>query len=317
MNLRQLAAFVGIYEEGSFSRAAERLAATQSGLSMQIRKMEDRLGLRLFDRSARGVTPTEAGRHLYGVAVEILHRLDAAERDLRNLSGRVSGPLAVGLMPTFTRGVLAPVLSDLIADHPDVTLRVIEGYSALLVDMVAAGELDFAVVPHPVKRDGLRVEPFGRDREILVTRAGGARPHLAPVALAEIASMKLVLPLRGNARRDRLDAAFAVSGLVPAATLDMDAMIATLDFVARSDYATILPATICTADLAGAERWLHPIVDPALRVSYELISPATRALSPAARAFLARLRTAHAESDARWSSLDAGGQATRAGQPEN
>ncbi len=316
MNLRQLSAFVAIYEEGSFSRAAERLAATQSGLSMQIRNMEDRLGLRLFDRSARGVTPTEAGRHLYGVAVEILHRLDAAEQDLRNLSGRVSGPLAVGLMPTFTRGVLAPVLTDLIADHPDVTLRVIEGYSALLVDMVAAAELDFAVVPHPVTRDGLRIEPFGRDREILVTRAGGSRAHLAPVALAEIASMKLVLPLRGNARRDRLDAAFAESGLVPAATLDMDAMIATLDFVARSDYATILPATICSADLAGAERWLHPIVDPALSVSYALISPATRALSPAARAFLDRLRIAHAESDARWSRIIAEGRAARPGQPE-
>ncbi|MFZ8941001.1 MAG: LysR family transcriptional regulator [Gemmobacter sp.] len=317
MNLRQLSAFVAIHEEGSFSRAAERLAATQSGLSMQIRNMEERLGLRLFERTARGVTPTEAGRHLYGVAVDILHRLDAAEIDLRNLSKIVSGPLAVGLMPTFTRGVLAPVLSDLIADHPDVTLRVIEGYSALLVEMVAAGELDFAVVPHPVTREGLRVEAFGRDREILVMRAGGARAHLAPAALAEIASMKLVLPLRGNARRDRLEAAFAESGLVPEATLDMDAMIATLDFVARSDYATILPATICTADLGGAERWLHPIVDPALSVNYALISPATRAMSPAARAFLDRLRIAHAESDARWARILSEGPAGRRSQPKN
>jgi len=93
-------------------------------------------------------------------------------------------------------------------------------------------------------------------------------------------------------------------------------MIATLDFVARSDYATILPATICSTDLAGADRWLHPIVDPALSVSYALISPATRALSPAARAFLDRLRIAHAESDSRWSRIIADGEAARPGQPE-
>ena len=95
------------------------------------------------------------------------------------------------------------------------------------------------------------------------------------------------------------------------------AMIATLDFVARSDYATILPATICTADLGGAERWLHPIVDPALSVNYALISPATRAMSPAARAFLDRLRIAHAESDARWTRIFAEGPAGRRSQPKN
>ena len=62
MNLRQLATFVGVYEERSFSKAARRLNATQSGLSMQTQLLEERIGTRLFDRSPRGVTPTYAGR---------------------------------------------------------------------------------------------------------------------------------------------------------------------------------------------------------------------------------------------------------------
>ena len=93
MNFRQLSTFVGIYEEGSFNKAAQRLNATQSGLSMQIRNLEDSLGCSLFDRTAKGVTPTVAGTRLYATAVDILRQLDGAEAELRNLSGMISGRL--------------------------------------------------------------------------------------------------------------------------------------------------------------------------------------------------------------------------------
>jgi DNA-binding transcriptional LysR family regulator len=132
-----------------------------------------------------------------------------------------------------------------------------------------------------------------------VTRAGGALAHLAPVRLADLGPLRLVLPARGNARRDRLEAHFAAEGLPVAAILDMDAMIATLDFVAASDWATILPETICGKDVDGRLRWLHPIV-PALTVSYAVIEPARRALSPAAAVFLERFEAGYAASQRDW-----------------
>jgi DNA-binding transcriptional LysR family regulator len=299
MNLRQLSAFVAIYEEGSFNRAAQRLNATQSGLSMQIKLLEERLGVSLFDRSAQGVRATLAGSRLYGRAVDVLRDLDRAETELRTLGQTITGPLRVGLMPTFTRGMLAPVLSGYLRDHPDVTLSVVEAYSADLVDRVRDGRIDFAVVPRQAERDGLRARPLGTDREILVRRPGGDLPHLAPVRLADLGPLRLVLPAPGNARRDRLDAHFAAEGLPVAAILDMDAMIATLDFVAASDWATILPETICSNDLDGRLRWLHPIL-PALTVSYVVIEPARKALSPAGVAFLERLETVYAASQSAW-----------------
>jgi len=299
MNLRQLSAFVAIYEEGSFNKAAQRLHATQSGLSMQIKLLEERLGVSLFDRSAQGVTPTVAGSRLYGTAVDVMRDLDRAETDLRALGQSITGPLRVGLMPTFTRGILAPVLSDYLRDHPAVTLSVVEAYSADLVDRVRDGRIDFAVVPRQTEREGLRVRPLGTDREILVRRPGGDLPHLAPVRLADLGPLRLVLPAPGNARRDRLDAHFAAEGLPVAAILDMDAMIATLDFVAASDWMTILPETICGKDLDGRLRWLHPI-EPALTVSYVVVEPARRALSPAAGVFLDRLEAEYARSQSVW-----------------
>jgi DNA-binding transcriptional LysR family regulator len=232
--------------------------------------------------------------------------LDRAETDLRALGQTISGPLRVGLMPTFTRGILAPVLSDYLRDHPAVTLSVVEAYSADLVDRVREGKIDFAVVPRQADRDGLRTRPLGTDREILVTRPGGPLPHLAPVHLADLGPLRLVLPAPGNARRDRLAAHFAAEGLPVAAILDMDAMIATLDFVAASDWMTILPETICGKDLDGRLRWLHPI-EPALTVGYVIIEPARRALSPAAEVFLERLKAEYARSQQVWTARLAAG----------
>lgn len=303
MNFRQLSTFVGIYEDGSFNKAARRLNATQSGLSVQIRNLEETLGTPLFERSAKGVQPTLAGRRLYATAVDILRQLDRVGSELRDLSGQITGPLRVGLMPTFTRGLLAPVMSGYMAEHPNVEVSVVEAYSAVLVEKVAEGEVDFAVVPRSAEREGIRARPLGEDREILVTRAGGRLKHLEPARLADLPPLHLVLPAKGNARRDRLDQAFDTMGVKVASIIAMDAMIATLDFVASSDYATILPQTICGKDLDGRLRWLHPIVDPVLTVGYSVIEPARRAPSPAANAFLERLEAEYCRSGRQWDEI--------------
>lgn len=267
---------------------------------MMIRNLEGELEAELFERSSRGVEPTAAGRRLYGHAVAMLRRAEEAKGEIKALAGSVAGPLRVGLMPTFTRGLLAPVLGPYLADFPEVDLSVTEAYSAVLEERVASGELDLAVVPQAGHREELRARPLGRDREILVLRAGGAVPHLAPVRLGDLAPLRLVLPARGNARRDRLEELFRSLGLPVAAILDMDAMIATLDFVASSDWATILPQTICGNDLDGRLRWLHPIVSPELTVGYAVVEAARHATSAAGARFLERLEAEYARSQETW-----------------
>ncbi|WP_197311751.1 LysR family transcriptional regulator [Methylobrevis albus] len=304
LNLRQLAAFVGVYEEGSFSKAARRLNATQSGLSMQNQNLEDQIGLKLFERSARGVVPTYAGHRLYERAVSILRELDEVSAEIKALAGGVSGEVKVGLMPTFTRGVLAPALAGFLEEHPNVKVSVIEAYSAVLTDAVAGGALDFAVVPRAPHREGLRTRWLGADREMLVRRPGPGPAHLSPVRLSDISPLKLVLPARGNARRDAFDTYAALHGIRIDTLIDMDAMIATLEFVANSDFMTILPETICLNDRAGRERALHPIAEPSLSVDFAVIEPAKSALSPAAGLLLQRLEGQYHTSKRLWSVVD-------------
>lgn len=288
LTLRQIRSVVAVYEEGSFTAAAVRENATQSGISQHVAAVEAELGLRLFERGPEGVTPTPAGERYYARAVEALRALAAAEaaaRDAETLSGTVTA----GLMPTFTRAVLAPALARLAAAHPAVTVRVREGYSGTLTDMVRAGELDFALVPAFAPGPALVATPLGRDREMLVARVGAFAPNV-PIAAAALGPLKLVLPGPANTRRARLDAYFAANGIPVAAVLEMDTMMGTLDLVARSDYMTVLPAILLGPDRDGSVRAVAPLDAPPLYADFIAIEPARNPLSPQARALLDVLR---------------------------
>jgi DNA-binding transcriptional LysR family regulator len=286
LKLQQIRYFVAVYEEGSFTAAARREHATQSGLSMQIKDLEMTLGVRLFDRLPSGVMPTVIGRRLYEHATRVLRDLDHLADDIATLSGAITGDVHVGLMPTFTRAILAPALLSFSAAYPHVNVRVTEAYSGVLTQEVAKQALDFAIVPPGHAGTTIRSCRLGTDREYLVTRADTDRPHLSPIELSrESKPIRLIVPGPSNTRRGRIDAYLETCGVQVEAILEMDAMMGTLDLVARSDWVTILSGVLCAPDRDGKARKLHPLVNPELQVDYMLIEPSTRSMSPAARLF--------------------------------
>ncbi|HXX25629.1 MAG TPA: LysR family transcriptional regulator [Pseudolabrys sp.] len=286
--LRQVRAVIAVCEEGSFTRAAERENATQSGISQHVAAIERKLGVKLFERASGNVTPTPAGLRYYKRCVEAVGALEHAAEEARSLSGEVTGELRIGLMPTFTRAVLAPVLDDFVPRCPEVRLHIVEGYSNLLTEMALNDELDFAVVPAFEGTVGLKSRLLVRDREMLISgRKRGFTP-LAPRRLADCKPLKIVLPSPDNIRRRNLETYFQTHGVEVEATLEMDAMIATLEFVARSDWATILPSVISVNDIGRGELIVNPIVSPELHAEFVVIQPTRRTLSTQARMFLQR-----------------------------
>ena len=290
MKLRQLRFLVAVYEERSFTAAARRAHATQSGLSMQIKDLEERLGVRLFERSSTGVTPTSAGERLYKRATRILREVSAMQNDVESLSGEVSGIVHAGMMPTFARSVLAPVLDRFTQRYPHVEIKVTEAYSAVLSDEVASGRLDMAVVPPGRDIPGIRAEHVDTDVEVFVTSPDTERVHLQPVDLSMCEPLKLALPGPGNARREKIDQYLNTYNVPVEKVLELDTMMATLDLVARSDWATILPGCLCLPDIDLPMRKLHPIVHPPLTVDYVLIEPMSQSQSPAAQLFSDEIR---------------------------
>ncbi len=306
LNFRQIQVFTAVFEAGSISKAADRVHATQPALSIQLRDLETTLGVHLFERTAKGVSPTQAGIRLYRQASDILRALHEAESEIARLSNTVSGRIRVGLMPAFTSGVLVPTLTSFIEQYPDVEINIVEAFSPALTMAVAVGELDFAIVPSAPVGEGINSSYFGSDWELLVSNTTSQLDHLKPVDLAALSSLKLVLPTRGNIRRDHFDTFFAVHDLPVASVLELDAMIATLNFVACTDWMTIVPATICLGDINGRVRKLHPIKFPKIDVEYMVIKPRQKTLAPAANLFYEALKNKFEASHRQWDKILAG-----------
>lgn len=286
--LRQIRAVIAVCEEGSFTRAAQRENATQSGISQHVAAVERTLKVKLFERATGGVTPTPAGLRYYKRCVEAVGTLEHAAEEARSLAGEVTGELRIGLMPTFTRAVLAPVLDDFVPRCPEVRLHIVEGYSGMLTEMVLDDALDFAVVPAYEGTIGLRSRLLVRDREMLISGPRRGLAPLSPVRLADCTPLKFVVPGPDNTRRRNLETYFQTHGVEVAAMLEMDAMIATLEFVARSDWVTILPSVISVNDIGRGELIVNPITDPELHAEFVVIQPTRRTLSTQARMFLQR-----------------------------
>jgi LysR family transcriptional regulator, nitrogen assimilation regulatory protein len=284
--LRQIRAIIAVCEEGSFTRAAARENATQSGISQHVAAVERSLGVKLFERSAAGAQPTPAGLHYYKRCVEAVGQLANAGEEVRGFADRVTGDLRIGLMPTMTRAALAPTLEQFVPRYPDVRLHIVEGYSGLLTDMVLADELDFAVVPTFEGRVGLKSRLIVSDREMLVSSPRHGFAPLAPVRLKDCGPLKIVVPSRSNVRRRNIEIYLQTHGVEVADLMEMDAMIGTLDFVARSDWVAILSGLICVSDIDKSERIINPIFDPPLFAEFVVISPSRRTLSTQARLFL-------------------------------
>lgn len=277
-------------EEASFTSAAAREGATQSGISQHIKQLETDLGIALFERNGRDIVPTPAGAQYYRDCIDVLKRLGAAGQRIAQARDAVA--IRIGLMPTFTRSLLPPVLDTFLATMPGAEVNVIEAYSGVLTEMTLKGELDFAVVPAFEGRVGISQQLIARDREMLVrakTATGDA--DMQPVRLSAQGPLKVVLPGRQNTRRRNLETYFGVNGVELAQRLELDAMMGTLQFVAESDWVAILPFIMMVSDLGGGRFEIRPLDEPPLYSEFVLIEPARKTMSAAAATFAALIKT--------------------------
>jgi DNA-binding transcriptional LysR family regulator len=135
---------------------------------------------------------------------------------------------------------------------------------------------------------GLKSRLLVRDREMLISGPKRGLTPLAPVKLSDCKPLKLVAPGPDNTRRRNLETYFQTHDVEIEAILDMDAMIGTLEFVARSDWTTILPSVISVNDISRGELIVNPIVAPELHAEFVVIQPTRRTLLTQARIFLQR-----------------------------
>src|SRR5438067_6506995 len=217
MELRHLRYFVAVAEELHFRRAAERLHVAQPAVSEQVRKLEDELGVRLFDRTQRNVELTHAGGALLPEAYRVLRQAEAARLAARSAGERPGRVLRVSYVPTALLASIPRALRRVVAATPNLQTTMEPGSGLELVDAVRAGELDVAVVSLPVPTAGVRVTPVGEQRAVAVFPVGhehAVKPH---VRLEQIAPERIVVLPRDADRPfyDAVLAACCAAGISP------------------------------------------------------------------------------------------------------
>ena len=193
MELRHLRYFVAVAEELHFRRAAERLHVAQPAVSEQVRKLEQELGVRLFERTQRSVSLTPAGVAMLEEARHVLRHADVAREAARSAADRATMRLRIGYLadsmpPSFPRA-----LRTLAVSTPSVQVDLETGLALRLVEELRAQRLDAVVAALPAATSGLRVTPLGEQRAVAVLPATHPRAHDDSVALESLAPERLVV----------------------------------------------------------------------------------------------------------------------------
>jgi DNA-binding transcriptional LysR family regulator len=298
--IRDLQLFVAAYEERSFTAAASREGATQSGISQHIRKLEGLLKVKLFARSKAGIAATPAADAYYPKCLEVLRVHAASHVVASNYARGLSGEVLIGMMPTMTRCVLAPALARFMEQHPNVAVRVVEGYSGTLTKLVREGELELAIVPAFSEAVGLKSRLLTRTPELLVSRKSKAASQ-GIVRLSELPPLKLVVPGKENTRRRLIDEYLASNGVRVERRLELDAMFGTLDFISRTDWVAILPAAMMSSKDDHRDYTIRAISHPPFSLDLCLIEAARRPMTKPCEVLLDFIRSETEQQNRAWS----------------
>jgi LysR family hydrogen peroxide-inducible transcriptional activator len=204
MEVHQLRYFCAIAETSSFSRAAQQTHVSQPSLSQQIRKLEDELGTRLFDRLGRTVRLTEPGRAFLPRARAVLSELEAARSDLVEREASVGGTVCVGVIPTIAPYFLPPHLAGFSRKYPQAHVSVVEEITPLLLERLRSGSMDVALLalPIPVRSHEFESFPLMTEKLYAVLPKRHRLAKRATVTLMELRDDPFLLLRDGHCFRE-------------------------------------------------------------------------------------------------------------------
>lgn len=284
VELKQLDYFVHIADLGSFTRAASVLRVAQPALSRQVRALEVELRQPLFDRNGRGVTLTPAGQRLLAHGRGILAQVERAKQDLEDQRGAASGLLSIGLPPSISRTLTAPLVETFRERFPRATLSVVEGLSTYTLEWLAQGRIDCAVVYNATPSAAVELQPVLQERLHLVSARGTAAARIGrPVTLAQVAERDLVIPSRPHAIRMQLETAMAQAGCKPRVALEVESVPAMLDLVRRHQLHAVLSLQAVRGHADAGELLARPVktaAGEALATTLYLATSAQRPRGP-------------------------------------
>jgi LysR family transcriptional regulator, transcriptional activator of the cysJI operon len=205
----RLKVFRAVAQHLNFRKAAEHLFLTQPAITLQIKALENDLGVRLFDRSANRVTLTAQGSTLLRYAGKIAQLAAEAEQKLSSEDGQFSGELALGVSTTIAQYVLPWLIGAFLDEHPRVQLSLHSGNTEEVVQLLLDGKVSIGLIEGPARERGVHVEPFMRDELVLIAPPNSDAAHFSP---QQLLGSGLLMREQGSGSRRVVETALEKAG---------------------------------------------------------------------------------------------------------
>lgn len=285
LSIRQMQLFRTVAEAGSFSEAALRLHLSQPALSAAIRKLEETLEVRLFDRTTRRIALTPEGQELLRLSARLIDEFEAVTGDLRDYLARRRGRVVAAALPSLAAVTLPPALARLKAMHPgiDVTLR--DTLNDEIQELVQSGAADFGLTVAPQAGRGLAFRPLIVDRFVMVCPRDHELAGRKQVSWTQVVRYPIVGMARTSSVRQHIDAACAQAGIALRNEYDVE-HLATVGALVREGLGVAALPSLTTPLLRFADLAEVPIVRPRVERTMGIVTRAGRSLSVAASALV-------------------------------
>ena len=286
MEIRQLRYFLSTVRLGSVGGAAAEHFITQPAVSLQLRKLEEALGQKLFTRRGRRLVPTEAGLALCARAEDVIRSVEALEAELQGLRQLERGTLRVGNTDAASVYVLPEVYRSFHRRHPGVRIEITVGDTRHLLESLSARRIELATATLPVDGANLVVRPIYREELVPVAHPRHPLAARRGVTLRDLAGEGLIAYPAGSVTRRMIDAIVEAKGQTIRARMEISSPEAMKRLAQAGLGVSILPRPVVAGEIRRKTLKVIPLAGVHFEREIGMVYRATESLSPAARAFL-------------------------------
>src|SRR3954471_3893598 len=291
LSLRQIRAFVSAAHLQSFTRAASLLHLSQPALTVQIRRLEEALGVKLLDRNSRTVELTRVGRELAPVLQRLQRELDSVVIDTRDLAAKRHGVVRIAALPSVAAGLLPDAIAAFREANPRVNFVLKDVIASRVLSLVRTEEVDLGIMGGELVEPGIEVICTAQDRIHVVFPAEPPIGTVPEVTLDVLASHPLILMDPDTSVRAIVDGVFIAAGRLPIPACEATYMMTAVGMVRAGLGLAILPASAREVRAEPSSR-SRPIDEPGFERPVLVIKKAGRTLPPMSESFLAQLKGA-------------------------
>jgi LysR family carnitine catabolism transcriptional activator len=286
---RQFRAFLLVAQHRSFSRAAEALYITPSGLSVVIRELESQLGFRLFDRTTRHVGLTTFGYQLLGVVRESIEKLDAAVSRVGRLAIEASLSLSVGAPPLIAANVLPEAIKEFRSNRPDLRIRVFDIGGEALTRLVEEGKLDMSLGAFFKPASEIRRTPLFRFSLMVIRPDNDPALRRTSTTWSALRGEPLLSLVPTNIVQQFIDKHLSRAGVSDHRRADFNHLDTLIAMVEAGEGIAVIPSFVLPA-CRNRKVVMSRLINPVVNVDFSRISLRGKKLPPGADAFTSFLQ---------------------------